>query len=206
MDTAALADNIVPGLAQFSNFIKPLVRQWPAQLSTQGFSNTLFANLRLPGEHGKGTPWSVIAGRFEVGGQNILAGLVLRAAGPNSLRSVCDRPTGSVAGLASSETFVAAASSRRGPFSAAGSRRYLCVILRHNSSLTHSKSGRPVSTRCAPSRLMREAVQRDAHWLMIDDERDRSRFRASNSGRRRRKGGRGNGGRVGIDPRRSLAR
>jgi hypothetical protein len=53
----------------------------------------LFSNLRLPGDHGKGTPWSVIAGRFEVGGQNILAGLVLCAAGPNSLgQFVIERP------------------------------------------------------------------------------------------------------------------
>jgi hypothetical protein len=95
MDTRALVDNIVPGLAQILELHKPLVRQWPAQLSTQGFSHTLFANLHLPGDHGKGTPWSVIAGRFEVGGQNILAGLVLCAAGPNSLgQFVIDRPGG----------------------------------------------------------------------------------------------------------------
>jgi hypothetical protein len=49
--------------------------------------------LRLPGDHGKGTPWSVIAGRFEVAGQNILAGLVLCAEAPNSLgQFVIDRP------------------------------------------------------------------------------------------------------------------
>jgi hypothetical protein len=92
-DSAALVDNIVPGLAQMVDLHRPLVRRWPAQLSTQGFSNTLFANLRLPGDHGKGTPWSVIAGRFEAGGQNILAGLVLCAAGPNSLgQFVIERP------------------------------------------------------------------------------------------------------------------
>jgi hypothetical protein len=92
-DAAALLDNIVPGLAQIVVLHKPLVRRWPAQLSTQGFSHTLFSNLRLPGDHGKGTPWSVIAGRFEVGGQSILGGLVLCAAGPNSLgQFVIERP------------------------------------------------------------------------------------------------------------------
>jgi hypothetical protein len=93
MDAGALVDNIVPGLAQILARHEPLVRRWPAQLSTQGFSHTLFANLNLPGDHGKGTPWSVIAGRFEIGGQNILAGLVLCAAGPNSLgQFVIERP------------------------------------------------------------------------------------------------------------------
>jgi hypothetical protein len=93
MQTAAIVDNIVPGLAQILELHQPLIRQWPAQLSTQGFSNTLFSNLRLPGDHGKGTPWSVIAGRFEGGGQNILAGVVLCAAAPNSLgQFVIERP------------------------------------------------------------------------------------------------------------------
>jgi hypothetical protein len=93
MDTGSLVDTIVPGLAEIFKLHKPLVRQWAAQLSTQGFSHTLFANLHLPGDHGKGTPWSVIAGRFEVGGQSILAGLVLCAAGPNSLgQFVIERP------------------------------------------------------------------------------------------------------------------
>jgi hypothetical protein len=93
MDAAVLVDNIVPGLAQFIEVHKPLVRLWPAQLSTQGFSHTLFANVPLPGDHGKGTPWSVIAGRFETGGQSVLAGLVLCADKPNSLgQFVIERP------------------------------------------------------------------------------------------------------------------
>jgi hypothetical protein len=88
-----LVDHIVPGLSEIVLLHKPTVRRWPAQLSTQGFSNTLFSNVRLPGDHGKGTPWSIVAGRFETGEQNILAGLVLRAVGPNSLgQFVIDRP------------------------------------------------------------------------------------------------------------------
>jgi hypothetical protein len=93
MDAAVLVDNIVPGLAHIVVLHEPLVRRWPAQLSTQGFSHTLFANVRLPGDHGKGTPWSVIAGRFEAGGQSALAGLVLCADKPNSLgQFVIERP------------------------------------------------------------------------------------------------------------------
>jgi hypothetical protein len=84
-DTLDLCDHIVPGLAEIVRLHKPMVREWPAQLSTQGFSHTLFASVPLPGDHGKGTAWCVVAGRFETGKQNLLAGLVLRAAAPNSL-------------------------------------------------------------------------------------------------------------------------
>lgn len=85
IEAAALADDIVPGLVEVIELHKSRIYEWPAQLSTQGFSNTLFANVRLPGDRGKGTPWSVIAGRFEAGQQNLLAGVVLCAAAPNSL-------------------------------------------------------------------------------------------------------------------------
>jgi hypothetical protein len=90
---AALVDEIVPGLAEVVELHGTRLYEWPAQLSTQGFSNTLFANVRLPGDRGKGTPWSVIAGRFEADQQNILAGLVLCASAPNSLgQFVIERP------------------------------------------------------------------------------------------------------------------
>jgi hypothetical protein len=93
LNAAALADSIVPGLAKIIALHKTRLYEWPAQLSTQGFSNTLFANVRLPGDRGKGTPWSVIAGRFEAGQQNILAGIVVYAGAPNSLgQFVIERP------------------------------------------------------------------------------------------------------------------
>ena len=90
---AALADDIVPSLAEIVELHAARLYEWPAQLSTQGFSNTLFSNVRLPGDRGKGTPWSVIAGRFDAGGQNFLAGVVLCASAPNSLgQFVIERP------------------------------------------------------------------------------------------------------------------
>ena len=89
----ALADEIVPGLAEIVELHQARLYEWPAQLSTQGFSNTLFANVRLPGDRGKGTPWSIIAGRFEAGQQNVLAGVVLCASASNSLgQFVIERP------------------------------------------------------------------------------------------------------------------
>ncbi len=88
-----LADEIVPGLAEIVELHGARLYEWPAQLSTHGFSNTLFANVRLPGDRGKGTPWSVLAGRFEVGQQNVLAGVILCSSAPNSLgQFVIERP------------------------------------------------------------------------------------------------------------------
>ncbi|MEX2142859.1 MAG: hypothetical protein WD894_26620 [Pirellulales bacterium] len=93
IETAALADSIVPGLAQIISLHKTRLYEWPAQLSTQGFSNMLFANVRLPGDRGKGTPWSVIAGRFEADQLHVLAGVVVCADAPNSLgQFVIERP------------------------------------------------------------------------------------------------------------------
>jgi hypothetical protein len=42
----------------------------------------------LPGDGGKGTPWSSAAGMFKLHGQPVMAGLVLRAARPNSFGQV----------------------------------------------------------------------------------------------------------------------
>ena len=50
-----------------------------------GFAHQFFANVRLPGNRGKGTPWSSVAGIFHIEERPVMAGLVLRAARPNSL-------------------------------------------------------------------------------------------------------------------------
>jgi hypothetical protein len=78
-------ENLAPGMAAVVATHRPVVRVWPPQLSVRGFAAALFANVRLPGERGKGTPWTTLAGRFTAGERKFLVGLVLRAAGPNSL-------------------------------------------------------------------------------------------------------------------------
>jgi hypothetical protein len=94
-DIADVVDQIVPGLGDFIHFHQPIVRQWPAQLSTRGFANTLATNVRLPGGHGKGSPWSTVAGRFEADGKNFVAGLVVCADDSNNLgQLVVERPGG----------------------------------------------------------------------------------------------------------------
>ena len=84
-DIADVTDHIVPGLGDFIHLHQPIVRLWPAQLSTRGFANTLATNVRLPGGHGKGSPWSTVAGRFEADGKQFVAGLVVCADDSNNL-------------------------------------------------------------------------------------------------------------------------
>ena len=81
-------EQLVPGLMAVLESDRPVFRRWPGQLSSAGFSNSFFTNVPLPGDFGKGTPWCAAAGRFEAGGQNYLIGLVMKAAGPNSLSQV----------------------------------------------------------------------------------------------------------------------
>ena len=79
-----LIDHMVPGLAQVVAAHRPLIRRWPSQLSAEGFAHTFFAQVKLPGDRGKGTPWCSAAGRFEVGRQPVMAGLVMRAESGNN--------------------------------------------------------------------------------------------------------------------------
>jgi hypothetical protein len=87
-DLLGALDNLLPDFTTVVAAHRPLIRLWPCQLSTQGFVNSFFNNARLPGDRGKGTPWCAVAGRFEAGGQQLLAGLVCAADRPNSLSQV----------------------------------------------------------------------------------------------------------------------
>ncbi len=83
-EVALLLDAILPGLDKVAAYHKPLVRRWPNQVSANGFAHIFFKNVKLPGEAGKGTPWSSVAGIFKFENQAVMAGLVLCAAHPNS--------------------------------------------------------------------------------------------------------------------------
>ena len=76
-------DSIVPGLDRVVAVHRPMIRRWPRQLSPRGFAHAFFQNLRLPGEHGKKTEWSAVAGMSRWGDDPIMAGLILRAETPN---------------------------------------------------------------------------------------------------------------------------
>ncbi|MBN2583121.1 MAG: hypothetical protein JXL80_08635 [Planctomycetes bacterium] len=77
-------DAIVPGMARVVAIHRPVVRRWPPQLSAKGFAHMFFQHVRLPGEGGKGTPWSSAAGLLKIEGQPLMAGLVLRTESPSS--------------------------------------------------------------------------------------------------------------------------
>jgi hypothetical protein len=76
---------VLPGLPRVVQAHGTRVELWPPQLSAQGFASAFFAHLRLPGNRGKATQWSAVAGRVEAEGQGFLVGMVLRAAAPNQL-------------------------------------------------------------------------------------------------------------------------
>jgi hypothetical protein len=80
-----LIEAIVPGLDKVAAIHRPLIRRWPSQVSANGFAHLFFNNARLPGDGGKGSPWASMAGVFKLEGQPVMAGLVFRAAEPNSL-------------------------------------------------------------------------------------------------------------------------
>jgi hypothetical protein len=86
-------DAIVPGLASVVAAHRPLLRKWPPQPSTRGFAHQFFAHARLPGEGGKGTPWSSAAGVLKIEGQAMMAGMVLRTEGTSSHgQEIIERP------------------------------------------------------------------------------------------------------------------
>ena len=75
----AVVDMILPGLWGIVDMHRPLYRRWPAQLSWRGFAHTFFAHVRLPGDDGRGTPWSSVAGIVKTSEGTLMAGLVLRS-------------------------------------------------------------------------------------------------------------------------------
>jgi len=74
----AIYESMLPGLARVVDKHGPLVRRWPPQMSAQGFANIVFQNCRLPGEGGKGSPWSTVAGVFRHEGHPMMGAVVMR--------------------------------------------------------------------------------------------------------------------------------
>jgi len=75
---------VTPGLDAVVQSHDPVIRRWPPQMSASGFAHMFFQHVRLPGEAGKGTPWSSIGGLAKIEGQPVMVGLVLRTASPSS--------------------------------------------------------------------------------------------------------------------------
>lgn len=87
LDVEALPDTVeqlIFGLHKVMGYHQPVFRHWAEQVSVHGFENAFLHQVKLPGNRGKGTVWSAFAGRFTVGEQQLLAGLVVCADVPNS--------------------------------------------------------------------------------------------------------------------------
>lgn len=84
-NAAKTLDQIAHGLGAVSAAHKPVLRLWPPQLSSEGFSSAFFGALKLPGEHGQGTPWIALSGPCIINGQKMLVGMALCAGEENNL-------------------------------------------------------------------------------------------------------------------------
>lgn len=84
-DLSEMADAIVPGLAGCLRAHATRVIRWPPQLSSQGFTQSFFGNVPLPGNRGQGTGWCAAAGKCERESGPFLAGMIFAAERPNSL-------------------------------------------------------------------------------------------------------------------------
>jgi len=82
---ASLWEAFVPGVGKIVELHKPSLLYWPAQLSSQGFTQLFFHHLALPGDRGRGTPWCSVAGKFDWMHRSYLIGLVCCAAFSNGL-------------------------------------------------------------------------------------------------------------------------
>ncbi len=83
-----LMERLVPGLTNIIARHQPLICRWPVQLSSQGFSQSFFNQVALPGARGKGTPWCSIAGKLQIGDRSFLVGLACCAGAPNSVSQI----------------------------------------------------------------------------------------------------------------------
>ena len=84
-DIPILLNQFMPGLLDIFQSHQPLCRCWPAQLSSQGFAQSFLNHVSLPGNRGKGTPWTSIVGKFHVSEQVFLIGLACCSDTSNSL-------------------------------------------------------------------------------------------------------------------------
>lgn len=77
-------DQLVFGLHKVMGYHQPVFQLWAEQISVHGFESSFLNQIKLPGNRGKGTVWSAFAGRFTMGEQTLLAGIVVCADQPNS--------------------------------------------------------------------------------------------------------------------------
>jgi hypothetical protein len=87
-----LLDQVVPGLGVIAANDQPRVRAWPPQLSQQGFGVAFQRHTRRPEPEGEPSHWLLVAGRAQVGRQNVLLGLALWLDQPTVMKHVLLEP------------------------------------------------------------------------------------------------------------------
>jgi hypothetical protein len=81
-------NHFISGFTGVSGLHRPVVFRWPEQLSAQGFYQAFFNQLSLPGDHGRGSAWCAVAGRFTVADRQYLVGMAFTSEKPNGMGTV----------------------------------------------------------------------------------------------------------------------
>ena len=81
----AVFEELVSGLSEIYQHDKPRVRQWPTQVSYQGFGTLFHRNMLTGGKEGEQTRWVLVAGRVKVGKQQMMLGLAMQTIKPNTI-------------------------------------------------------------------------------------------------------------------------
>src|SRR5439155_24495943 len=84
-ELAGILDKVLPGLGEIFKHDKPRVKEWPRQVSYQGFATHFHRNMETGAKDGEQTRWVTVAGRAKLGKYQIMLGLVLQSIKPNTV-------------------------------------------------------------------------------------------------------------------------
>ena len=87
-DLPATLKNLIPHFMDIVDSHKPIFRGWEGQPSVEGFKQSFFNNVSLPGNKGVGSHWSSITVRFSDGDSRYLIGMAFSADTSNPIGEV----------------------------------------------------------------------------------------------------------------------
>ena len=83
-----ILNHFISDFTRVSGLHRTVVFRWPEQLSAHGFYQAFFNKLSLPGDHGRGSPWCAVSGRFTVADTQYLVGMAFTSEKPNGMGTV----------------------------------------------------------------------------------------------------------------------
>jgi hypothetical protein len=83
-----ILNHFISDFTRVSGLHRTVVFRWPEQLSADGFYQAFFNKLSLPGDHGRGSPWCAVSGRFTVADTQYLVGMAFTSEKPNGMGTV----------------------------------------------------------------------------------------------------------------------